>query len=173
MVGLLRRQSSLFYVAFHREASLIKDDLLEPIDALLDDAGLVALVDQALGGRRRHSRTTGRPSIAPDRLLRSCVLKHLKGWSFRELERELRSNLAYRRFTRFDHDPIPDFGTFCRTFAVMGEELTRKIHAQVVARARHDRIAPGRKLRTDTRRWSRATCTTPRTARCWPMGFGC
>ena len=150
MVGLLHRQSSLFYVAFHREASLIKDDLLEPIDALLDDAGLVALVDQALGSRRRHSRTTGRPSIAPDRLLRCCVLKHLKGWSFRELERELRSNLAYRRFTRFDHDPIPDFGTFCRTFAVIGEELTRKIHAQVVTRARHDRIAPGRKLRTDT-----------------------
>jgi hypothetical protein len=28
--------------------------------------------------------------------LRCCVLKHLKGWSFRELERELRSNLIYR-----------------------------------------------------------------------------
>jgi hypothetical protein len=26
-------------------------------------------------------------------------MKHLKGWSFRDLERELRSNLVYRRFT--------------------------------------------------------------------------
>jgi hypothetical protein len=33
---------------------------------------------------------------------RCCVMKHLKGWSFRDLERELRSNLVYRRFTHFD-----------------------------------------------------------------------
>lgn len=150
MLGAVRRQSSLFYVAFHREASRIKDDLLEPIDTLLDDAELVGVVAHALGGRQRRSRTTGRPSIAPDRLLRSCVLKHLKGWSFRELERELRANLVYRRFTRFDHDPIPDFSTFSRTFAVIGEVGTRQIHARVVAQARRDRIAPGRKLRTDT-----------------------
>jgi len=37
------------------------------------------------------------------------VLKHLKGWSFRELERELRSNLIDRRFTRFDADVTLDF----------------------------------------------------------------
>jgi hypothetical protein len=30
-------QSSLFYFAFDREAALIKDDLLEPIDRLLED----------------------------------------------------------------------------------------------------------------------------------------
>jgi hypothetical protein len=31
---------------------------------------------------------------------------YLKGWSFRDLERELRSNLVYRRFTRFDADNL-------------------------------------------------------------------
>ena len=46
---------------------------------------------------------------APDHVLRCCVLKHLKGWSFRELERELRSNLIDRRFTRFDADVTLDF----------------------------------------------------------------
>ena len=45
--------------------------------------------------------------MAPDRLLRCCVMKHLKGWSFRDLERELRSNLVYRRFTHFDADITP------------------------------------------------------------------
>ena len=34
-------------------------------------------------------------------------MKHLKGWSFRDLERELRSNLVYRRFTHFDADITP------------------------------------------------------------------
>jgi IS5 family transposase len=150
MIGRRHRQSSLFYVAFGRQASLIKDDLLEPLDVLLDDEELIASVAQALGRRHPRSRMTGRPSIAPDRLLRCLVLKHLKGWSFRELERELRGSLVYRRFTRFDQDPVPDFTTFSRVFAAQGEDLTRKIHARVVAMARQDRIAPGRKLRTDT-----------------------
>lgn len=150
MIGRLQRQSSLFYVAFGREASLIKDDLLEPLDGLLDDEDLVASVSQALSRRRPRSRSTGRRSIAPDRLLRSVVLKHLKGWSFRELERELRGSLVYRRFTRFDQEGIPDYSTFSRTFASLGDDLTRKIHARVVTLARQDRIAPGRKLRTDS-----------------------
>jgi len=150
MIGRLHRQSSLFYVAFGREASLIKDDLLDPIDALLDDEELVELVCEALGRRRPLSRTRGRLGIAPDRLLRCCVLKHLKGWSFRELEREVRGSLVYRRFTRFDQDPIPNFSNFSRSFAAMGEDMTKQIHARVVDKARADGIARGRKLRTDS-----------------------
>lgn len=150
MIGRLHRQSSLFYVAFHREASLIKDDLLDPLDALLEDEELIDLVRDALGRRRPHSRTRGRRGIAPDRLLRCCVLKHLKGWSFRELEREVRGSLVYRRFTRFDQDPIPDFSNFSRAFAALGDDVTRQIHARVVAQAREDGIARGRKLRTDS-----------------------
>jgi len=76
-----------------------KDDLLDPVDPLLDDPALVELVRQRLATCRPRSTRTGRPSV-PDRLLRCCVVKHLKGWSFREREREVRSNLVYRQFTR-------------------------------------------------------------------------
>src|SRR5215212_9711765 len=130
MIGRLHRQSSLFYVAFHREASLIKDDLLEPLDALLEDEELIELVREALGRRRPQSRTRGRCGIAPDRLLRCCVLKQLKGWSLRELEREVRGSLVYRRFTRFDQDPIPNYSNFSRAFAALGEDITGQIHAR-------------------------------------------
>jgi len=150
MIGRLHRQSSLFYVAFHREASLIKDDLLEPLDALLEDEELIELVREALGRRRPQSRTRGRCGIAPDRLLRCCVLKQLKGWSLRELEREVRGSLVYRRFTRFDQDPIPNYSNFSRAFAALGEDITGQIHARVVDQARQDGIARGRKVRTDT-----------------------
>lgn len=150
MVGRIHRQSSLFYVAFDRQASLIKDDLLESIDQLLDDEELVALVQQRLERRHKRSRTTGRRGIAPDRLLRCCALKHIKQWSLRQLERELRASLVYRRFTRFDQDAIPDFATFSRSFASLGDEGTRAIHERVVQQARAERVAPGNKLRTDT-----------------------
>lgn len=150
MIGTTTRQSSLFYVPLARQAVLLKDDLLEPVDALLDDSQLVSLVQQRLAARRPLSARTGRPGIAPDRLLRCCVLKHLKGWSFRELERELRSNLIYRRFTRFDADPTPNYSTFSRCFSLLGTEMTQRIHERIVAKAREERVAHGRKLRTDT-----------------------
>jgi IS5 family transposase len=150
MIGATSRQSWLFYLPLARQASLLKDDLLEPVDQLLDDPALVELVRQSLAGRRPHSTRTGRPGIAPDRLLRCCVAKHLKGWSFRELEREVRSNLVYRRFTRFEAEGTPDFSTFSRTFALLSPAVTEQIHQRVVGLAREQGAARGRRLRTDT-----------------------
>jgi transposase, IS5 family len=150
MIGRLHRNRSLFYAAFDREADLIKDDHLDNIDAILDDEQLIELVTLALARRSPRSRTRGREGIAPDRVLRACVLKHLKAWSFRELERELRGSLVYRRFTRFDSDPIPDFTNFCRAFSALGDDFTRQLHTRIVVCAIHDGIAPGRKIRTDT-----------------------
>jgi len=69
-------------------------------------------------------RATRHPS---DRVLRCCVMKHLKGWSFRDLERELRSNLVYRRFTRFDAEVTPDFSNLSRTFALLTPQVTEQI----------------------------------------------
>ena len=129
---------------------MLKDDLLDPVDPLLDDPELVDLVRQCLATRCLNSTRTGRLGIAPDRLLRCCVLKHLKGWSFRDLERELRSNLIYRRFTHYDAEATPDFTSFSRLFALLGPSLTQKIHQRVVEVACERGVAQGRKLKTDT-----------------------
>ena len=150
MLGRLQRDTSLFYFALHRESGLIKDDMLDGIDAVLEDPELIELVSRALGTERPNSRKTGRERIAADRVLRSVVLKHLKGLSFRGLERELRANIAYRRFTHFDDDRIPRYSTFSRAFAALGPEVTAQIHARVVAISIQDGTARGRVLRTDT-----------------------
>src|SRR6516225_495784 len=117
MIASTSHQAWLFYSPWAQQASLLKDDLLDAVDPLLDDPQLVAMVGRCLASRKPASARTGRPSLSPDRRLRCCVLKHLQGWSFRNLERELRSNLIYRRFTRFDADLTPDFSTFSRLFA--------------------------------------------------------
>jgi transposase, IS5 family len=150
MLTSTQHQSWLFYLPLAKQAALLKDDLLEPVDDLLDDAQLIELVRSCLAVRRPASLRTGRPGVAPDRLLRCCVLKHLKGWSFRDLERELRSNLIYRRFTHFDAEATPDFSTFSRLFALLSPALTQQIHQRVVGVAQEQGVAQGQKLRVDT-----------------------
>jgi IS5 family transposase len=150
MIGTTTHQSWLFYLPLAQQASQLKDDLLDPVDTLLADPELVGLVRTCLAGRRPASARTGRTGMAPDRVLRCCMLKHLKGWSFRELERELRSNLIYRRFTRFDAEVTPDFSTFSRVFATLSPAVTEQIHHRVVAVAREQGVARGRKMRVDT-----------------------
>lgn len=150
MMASTHHQSWLFFLPLAQQASLLKDDLLDPVDQLLDDSQLVELVRRCLANRCPKSTRTGRTGIAPDRLLRCCVLKHLKGWSFRDLERELRCNLIYRRFTHYDAEATPDFSTFSRLFALLGPSVTEKIHQRVVEVAREQGTAQGRKLRTDS-----------------------
>jgi len=150
VIGSTSRQASLFYFAFAKEVSAIKDVTLDELDALLQDDQLLALTSDKLGGRCLRSKDFGRPGVAPDRLLRCVVLKHLKSWSFRELEYELRHSLLYRRFTRFFEDPIPDFTSFSRTFGLFGPEGTRQIHQRVIQKAKERKVVRGRKLRTDT-----------------------
>lgn len=150
MIGNTNRQASLFFFAFAKELSAIKDVTLDEIDLLLQDDELLALCSEKLGGRSLRSKDFGRPGIAPDRLLRCVVLKHFKSWSFRELEYELRHSLLYRRFTRFFEDPTPDHTSFSRTFGLFGPEGTRQIHQRVIQKATALKLAPGRKLRIDT-----------------------
>src|SRR5882724_2751459 len=150
MIASRSHQAWLFYSPLARQAALLKDDLLDPVDHLLNDPALVDLVRQCLATRSPLSQRTGRTGMAPDRLLRCCVMKHLKGWSFRDLERELRSNLVYRRFTHFDAETTPDFSVFSRSFALLSPALTAEIHQRVLSLACEQGVAQGQKLRSDT-----------------------
>ena len=150
MIGKTTRPASLFAFAFFKEAALRADSILDPLDRLLEDPRLLTLSTQVLARRSPSSTKAGREGMAPDRLLRCVVLKHIKGWSYRELHRELRASLLYRRFTRFYEDPIPDFSNLCRAFALFGKEGTEQIHQRIVQQAKEASIIAGKKLRTDT-----------------------
>ena len=57
-------------------------------------------VYDAQGKRHQHSRTLGRMQTPAEVALRLLILKHVRNWSYDELEREVRANLVYRAFTR-------------------------------------------------------------------------
>jgi len=51
MISPTPHQSWLFYLPLAQQAALLKDDLLEPVDHLLDDSLLVDLVRDCLASR--------------------------------------------------------------------------------------------------------------------------
>jgi len=90
-------------------------DLWEPwmrhADQVLEDEQLVNTVYEALLKRSPKSRTRGRRGVAAEIVLRMLLLKHIRNWSFAELEREVRPNLLYREFTRIGSGKVPDAKT--------------------------------------------------------------
>jgi IS5 family transposase len=90
------------------------DPALRRVDAVLSDEALLDTVWAVLGQRRPQSARRGRPSTPAEVVLRLLVLKHLKGWSYEQLECEVRGSVAYRHFCRIGGGTVPDAKTLVR-----------------------------------------------------------
>jgi IS5 family transposase len=126
------------------------EDWMRQADAVLEDEALLNTVYEALQHRHPRSRTHGRPGTPAEVVLRMLLLKHIRDWSFAELEREVRANLLYREFTRIGGEKVPDAKTLGRLAQALGPEVIEKIHARMVALAREHKVILGRRLRVDT-----------------------
>jgi IS5 family transposase len=129
-------------------------DLWEPwmrqANQLLEDEGLVSLIQQELTRRVKKSKTRGRPGTPAEVVLRMLLLKHMRNYSFEELNREVRANLIYREFTRVGGGKTPDDKTLGRLARQLRPEVIRQIHDRVVAIAKEEKIVQGRRMRVDT-----------------------
>src|SRR2546425_524739 len=105
-------QVVLFGLLGPRETLL--DPALRRIDGLLDDEALVDAVWRALRRRYPQSARRGRPATPAEVVLRLLVLKHLKTWSYEQLEWEVRGSVAYRHFCRLGGGTVPDGKTLVR-----------------------------------------------------------
>lgn len=59
------------------------------------------------------------------------LLKHMRGWSYAVLTREVRANLLYREFTRIGGTTVVDDKTMGRLARQMGPERIAEIHQRV------------------------------------------
>ncbi len=78
------------------------------------------------------------------------LLKHMRGWSYAVLTREVRANLLYREFTRIGGTTVVDDKTMGRLARQMGPERFAEIHQRVVEIAQEKKVVTGRKMRVDT-----------------------
>jgi len=140
-----------FIAGFIAERS---DDLWEPwmrqVDSVLDDERLLEITQDAWNRLCKKSKTRGRPATPADVILRLLLLKHIRDWSYEELEREVRANFVYRQFTRIGGGPVPDDKSMSRFSRQLGPAVIEKLHQRVVGIAQEKKIIQGRKLRVDT-----------------------
>src|SRR5207253_4434281 len=83
-------------------------------------------------------------------VMRLLVLKHLKGWSYEQLEWEVRGSVAYRHFCRLGSGTVPDGKTLVRLGQLLEGDLLRAVLDRVVGVAVERRVTRGRRLRVDT-----------------------
>ena len=150
MIEPTRAQLSLAEGLIHEEVGPLWEEWMREVDQLLADRELVKIVYEALARRWPNSRTRGRPGTPADVVLRLLLLKHMRNWSYRILEREVRANLVYRQFTRVGAHKVPDAKTLGKLAIALGPQIIEQIHARVVAIACEKRIVRGRRLRVDT-----------------------
>jgi IS5 family transposase len=147
VIQLRHGQPSLWYSGLPKDIEDLWEPWMKEVDGLLEDAALVVELYQAQGKRRRYSRTRGGMQTPAEVASRLLILKHVRNWSFDELEREVRANLAYRAFTRIGDQKVPDEKTLATLGQVIGPEVIRDLHKRLVVLAREQGEVSGRKLR--------------------------
>ena len=93
MIEARRQQLHFGEGLIAEEVTDLREDWTKHADQLLEDPGLVATVYEALLRRRPKSRTRGRRGTPAEIVLRLLLLKHIRNWSYKVLEREVRANL--------------------------------------------------------------------------------
>lgn len=150
MIEARWRQRSFAEGFLSEEVDEFWDDWMRAVDQVLDDDDLVATVCEALRKRRPQSRTRGRLGFPAEVVLRLLLLKHIRAWSFAILEREVRTNLLYREFTRVRGGKVPDAKTLGRLAQAIGPDVVAALNQRVVAIAQQRQVIAGRKMRVDT-----------------------
>ena len=129
-------------------------DLWEPwmrhADEALNDDQLLKIIQEELSKRCKKSKTRGRPSTPAEIVLRMLLLKHMRGWSYEDVTREVRANLVYREFTGVGGGKVPDDKTMGRLARQLGSEAIEQLHRRTVAIALEQKVVAGRRMRVDT-----------------------
>lgn len=126
MIDLRQPQRSFGEGLIQETVEELWEDWMRQGDAVLEGESLLTTVQQALQRRHPRSRTHGRPGPPAEVVLRRLLLKHIRHWSFAELEREVRANLLYREFTRIRAGKVPDAKTLGDWRRLWARKLSRR-----------------------------------------------
>jgi IS5 family transposase len=142
-------QRSLFDQAIDTLLSIFKPNRkLQNIDKIITDNPQITKAVHA--DLTTGLQDTGRQGLSAERVLRAAILKHYKGYSYRELKDQIHGSVVLRWFTRFYSDEVVHFTALQKSIKSIRETTWRKINAQLLPYAQAKKIEPGNYLRVDT-----------------------
>ena len=150
MIDPRRTQLSFGDRLIAEEVDGLYEEWMVHADEVLADDKIVMAAYEALARRHRLSRTRGRRGFCAETVVRLLILKHARNWSYAVLEREVRTNLIYRKFTRIGFAKMADAKTMGRWGVAVGPEAIRQIHDRIVSIAKEKGLSQGAKMRVDT-----------------------
>ena len=150
MIKMRRAQLSFGDGLIADEVEDLCEDWMKHADDVLGDEQLVATVYEALAKRRPKSRSRGRPATPAEVVLRLLILRRVRNWSYNVLEREVRANLVYRKFTHVGAAKMPDAKTMGGWGRALGPQVIKQVHERIVQIAQAKKVVEGRRMRVDT-----------------------
>lgn len=143
-------QRSLLCQAMNLLLSVFKPEkMMKKMDAIIDaNPNIVAAVHADLTWAVNDSGRYG--LLSAERVLRSAVLKQLKGYSYRQLRQCIHDSVGLRWFTRFDCDRVPHFTALQKAIKCIKPETWAGINEMLVQYAKDKKLEKGKSLRVDT-----------------------
>jgi transposase, IS5 family len=132
------------------EPETLMEPWLRAVDHALDDEEMVDSIVGVMRRRWTQSARRGRMGTPAEVVLRMLALKHLRDWSYDELEREVTGSLVYRRFCRIDAGKVPDAKTMVRLGQVVDGPVLRELLQRLVTMATAAGATKGLRMRVDT-----------------------
>ena len=126
------------------------DPKMAKLDELLNDDRLILRASLDLAHSAPHALETGRPSTPVEVTVRLAVLRRLNGWSYRQVEEEVKGSLKWRGFCHIYDQPVPDHSTIQAREALIAAETLHALNDLVVERACAEGVTQGKKLRADS-----------------------
>lgn len=126
------------------------DPKMMKIDELLDDERLLLRVSLDLAHSAPHALETGRPATPVEVTVRLAVLRRLRGWSYRQVEEEVKGSVQWRGFCHIYDQRVPDHSTIQAREALIAAQTLHALNDLVVERAYAVGVTQGQKLRADS-----------------------
>jgi transposase, IS5 family len=150
MIAARRLQRSFADGLIAEEVKDLWEPWMKHADEALNDDRLLEIIQEELSKRCKKSKTRGRPSTPAEVVLRMLLLKHMRGWSYEDVTREVRANLVYREFTGVGGGKVPDDKTMGRLARQLGPEAIEQLHRRTVEIALEKKVVTGGRMRVDT-----------------------
>ena len=126
------------------------DPKMAKMDELLEDERVILRVSLDLAHSAPQALETGRQATPVEVTLRLAVLRRLNGWSYRQVEDEVKGSLKWRGFCHiYEHD-VPDHSTIQTREALIAPETLHALNDLVVGQAQAAGVTQGKKLRVDS-----------------------